>query len=79
MSLKVHFLHSNLPFFHKNLGAVSDEHGERLHQDIAVIEKRLEGKWSIGMLAEDCWSLKQDKPEQEHKHDDVELLLSFRT
>ena len=67
MSLKVHFLHSHLPFFHENLGAVSDEHGERFHQDIAVIEKRFKGKWSTGMLAEYCWSLKQDKPEQEHK------------
>ena len=41
MSLKVHFLHSHLPFFHENLGAVSDEHGERFHQDIAVIERGL--------------------------------------
>ena len=67
MSLKVHFLHSHLLFFHKNLGAVSDEHGERFQQDIAVIEKRFKGKWSTGMLAEYCWSLKRDKPEQEHK------------
>ena len=37
------------------------------HQDIAVIEKRFKGKWSTGMLAEYCWSLKRDKPEQEHK------------
>ena len=57
-SLKVHFLHSHLPFFHKNLGTVSDEHGERFHQDIAVMEKRIKGKWSTGMLAEYCRSLK---------------------
>ena len=77
MSLKVHFLHSHLPFFHKNLEAVSDEHGERFHQGIAVIEKRFKGKWLIGMLAEYCLSLKRDKPEQEQKKDDVELLFSF--
>ena len=58
MSLKVHFLHSHLPFFHENLGAVSDEHSERFHQHIAVIEKKFKGKWSTGMLAEYCWSLK---------------------
>jgi hypothetical protein len=29
MSLKVHFLDSQLYFFLENLGAVSDEHGER--------------------------------------------------
>ena len=33
MSLKVYFLHSHLPFFHENLGAVSNEHGERCHRD----------------------------------------------
>ena len=44
MSLKVHFLHSQLPFFHENLGAVSDEHGERFHQDISVIEKSFKRK-----------------------------------
>ena len=52
MSLKVHFLHSHLTFFNENLGAVSDEHGKRFDQDIAVIEKRFKGKWSTGMLAE---------------------------
>ena len=41
MSLKVHFLHH---FFHENLGAVSDEHGERFHWDIAVIIKWFKGK-----------------------------------
>ncbi|UYV80508.1 hypothetical protein LAZ67_19000385 [Cordylochernes scorpioides] len=40
MSLKIHFLHSHLDFFPDNLGAVSDEHGERLHQDISSMEKR---------------------------------------
>ena len=50
MSLKVHFLASHLHFFYKNLGNVSDEHGERFHQDIAVIEKgtRRNGQW-------ECW------------------------
>lgn len=44
MSLKIHFLHSHLDFFPPNLGAVSDEHGERFHQDIFTIEKRYQGK-----------------------------------
>jgi hypothetical protein len=44
MSLKIHFLHSHLDFFPQNLAAVSDEHGERFHQDIAVMEKRYQGK-----------------------------------
>jgi hypothetical protein len=53
MSLKIHFLHSHLDFFPDNLGAVSDEHGERFHQDIASMEKRYQGKWSLSMLKRD--------------------------
>ncbi|UYV61015.1 hypothetical protein LAZ67_1003112 [Cordylochernes scorpioides] len=63
MSLKIHFLHSHLDFFPDNLGAVSDEHGERFHQDISSMEKRYQGKWSPGMLADYCWTLKRDLPQ----------------
>ena len=38
MSLKVHFLYSQLDFFPENIGAVSDEQGERFHPDIQEIE-----------------------------------------
>jgi hypothetical protein len=38
MSLKIQFLHSHLDFFPPNLGEVSDEHGERFHQDISTTE-----------------------------------------
>jgi len=31
---------------------VSDEHGERFHQDIATMEKRYQGKWYTTMLAD---------------------------
>jgi hypothetical protein len=37
MSLKIHFMESHLIFFPENLGEVSDEHGERFHQDIMTI------------------------------------------
>jgi hypothetical protein len=40
MSLTIHFLHSHLDFFPENCGALSDEHGERIHRDIAAMEKR---------------------------------------
>ncbi|UYV71951.1 hypothetical protein LAZ67_9001304 [Cordylochernes scorpioides] len=62
MSLKIHFLHSHLDFFPDNLGAVSDEHGERFHQAISSMEKRYQGKWSPAMLADYCWTLKRDLP-----------------
>jgi hypothetical protein len=34
MSLKLHFLFSHFDQFPENLGAVSEEKGERFHQDI---------------------------------------------
>jgi hypothetical protein len=40
MSLKIYFLHPHLDFFPQNLGTVSDEHGDRFHQDIAQMEQR---------------------------------------
>jgi hypothetical protein len=39
MSLKLHFLDSHLDLFPKNLGEVIDEHSERFHQDISIMEK----------------------------------------
>ena len=50
MSLKIHFLHSHLDFFPENMGDVSDEHGERFHQDISEIETRYQGKPSDRMI-----------------------------
>jgi hypothetical protein len=66
MSLKIHFLYSHLDFFPDNLGAVSDEHGERFHQDIASMEKQYQGKWSPSMLADYCWTLKRDVPQTKY-------------
>jgi hypothetical protein len=43
MSTKLHFLHAHLDYFPENLGDVSDEHGERFHQDILIMEKRYQG------------------------------------
>ena len=40
MSLKMHFLHAHLHFFTENNGNVSDEHRERFHQEIKIIERR---------------------------------------
>ncbi|UYV84905.1 hypothetical protein LAZ67_X003948 [Cordylochernes scorpioides] len=67
MSLKIHFLHSHLDFFPDNLGAISDEHGERFHQAISSMEKRYQGKWSPAMLADDCWALKRDLPQAKYR------------
>jgi len=46
INLKIHFLVSHLDFFPEKLGEVSDEQGERFHQDIMTMEKRYQGKWT---------------------------------
>ena len=60
MTLRVHFLNSHLYFFPENLGAVSDEHGQRFHQEISTMEKQYKGKWNSSMLAGSCWTLRSD-------------------
>lgn len=50
----IHFFDSHLDFFPENLGAVSDEHGERFHQQISTMEKGYQGIWSSNMLADYC-------------------------
>jgi hypothetical protein len=66
MSLNVHSLDSHLNFFPENLGAVSDEHGERFHQDSFTMEKQYQGKWSPSMLADYCWTLRTDVPQAKY-------------
>jgi hypothetical protein len=60
MSVKMHFLDSNLDFFPQNRGNVSDEHGERFHQDISTMETRYQGKWNPNMFVDYCWTLRRD-------------------
>ena len=60
MSIKVHYLHSHLDRFPKNLGDMSEEQGERFHQDIKTMEDRYQGRWDTHMMADYCWNLKRD-------------------
>ena len=50
MSLKVNFVDSHVDFFPENLRSVSNEHGQRFHQDISTMEELYQGKWSSRML-----------------------------
>ena len=49
-----------------NLGAVSDEQGERFHQDIKVMETRYQGRWDVHMMADYCWTLIRDSLDKIH-------------
>ena len=60
MSLKMHFLHLHLDFFPPSLGAISDEPGERFHQDITVMESRYQGRSDPNMMRDFCWFLLVD-------------------
>ena len=53
MSIKVHY-------FHSHLGDVSEEQGERFHQNVKVMEERYQGRWNCNMMADYCWSLMRD-------------------
>ena len=67
MSIKLHFLNSHLDRFPENLGAVSDEQGERFHQDLKTMEERYQGRWDINMMADYVWSIKRDNPLCQHR------------
>ena len=57
MSIKMHYLHSHSDFFGPNLTDVSEEHGERFHQDVQVMEKRYQGRWDEAMVGDYVWTL----------------------
>jgi hypothetical protein len=66
MLLKMHFLFPHLDFFPLNCGDVSDEHGERFHHDISVMELRYKRKWSAAILGDYCSMMKRDAPETKY-------------
>jgi hypothetical protein len=66
MSIKMQLLFSHMEKFPENLGATSDEQGERFHQDMRQMEERHQGRWDAVMLADYCWSLKRDNPAAAH-------------
>ena len=66
MSFKVHFLHRHLDKFPDNCGYVSNEQGERFHQDIKTMEEYYQGRWHKWMMADYCWRIKRDLNNIEH-------------
>ena len=67
MSIKLHFLKSHIDYFPENLGDISEEQGERFHQDIRVMEERYQGRWDCHMMADYCWNLKRESSTAVHK------------
>jgi hypothetical protein len=67
MSLKVHFLNAYLDYFPENLGAVSEEQGERFHQVIKQMETRYQERRNVNMMGDYCWLLRRDDPQAMYK------------
>jgi hypothetical protein len=67
MSLKVHFLIAHMDNFPEKFGAVSEEQGERFHQDIKQMETRYQGRWNVNMMGDYCWLLHRDNPQATYK------------
>ena len=44
MSIKLHYINSHLDQFPENLGDVSEEQGERFHQDLKTIDDCYQGR-----------------------------------
>jgi hypothetical protein len=68
MSVKVHYLHSHLDHFLENLGDLSEEQGERFHQDINTMEAIYQGRWDAHMMANYCWNLMRNCRGRFHFH-----------
>ena len=66
ISIKAHFLHNHLDRFPANCGDVSDEQGERFHQDFKEKETRYQGRWDARMMVDYCWSIKHENPKANH-------------
>ncbi|XP_076803204.1 uncharacterized protein LOC143447145 [Clavelina lepadiformis] len=67
MSIKVHYLFSHLDCFPENLGNMSEEQGERFHQDIKLMEERYQGRWDTHMMADYCWCLMRSCLQQHYR------------
>ncbi|GBL70617.1 hypothetical protein AVEN_141549-1 [Araneus ventricosus] len=67
----MHFLNSHLDYFPKNLRAVSEEWGERYHQDIKEMEHRYQGRWNVYIMADYCWMLHKEEPYTVYKRQSV--------
>ncbi|XP_074114262.1 uncharacterized protein LOC141537273 [Cotesia typhae] len=58
-------------------GHTGDEQGERLHQDIREMASRYQGKWNVNIMADHCWTLKRDVPDENRKRKRNTLRRSF--
>lgn len=61
-------------YLHQDLRAVSDEHGEKFHQDIQAMEIRYQGFWNGSMTADSCWILYRDDKDSQLQEKIIRLF-----
>ncbi|CAH1113856.1 unnamed protein product [Psylliodes chrysocephalus] len=77
MSYKRHImLDSHLDPFKDNMGAYSEEQGERSHQDVMDFEQRYQGQYNKNMMGDYIWGLIRESP---YKHKRTTKNIHFRT
>lgn len=64
MSLKIYLTHFHFSFFPSNLGVVSDEQGERFHQNVKWFENWFQRRRDANMLGDYYWLLKREYTSQ---------------
>ncbi|KAJ4451707.1 hypothetical protein ANN_03177 [Periplaneta americana] len=74
---KLHFLMDHIDYFPENLGVLSEEQGERLHQNLKEVERRYQGRWDINMMADYCWSIARDDSSREYSRTSHTLRFHF--
>lgn len=74
MSHKVHMLHAHLDQFKDNMGAYSEEQGERFHQDVMDFERRYQGQYNENMMGDYIWGLIRESP---YKHRKITKNIHF--
>ena len=57
MSLKLHIMDAHFDIFKDNVGAYSEEHGERFHQDILDFKNCYQGQCNENMMGNNVWGL----------------------
>lgn len=63
MSMKLHMLDAHLYNFKDNMGAYSEEQGERFHQDLRSFEHRYQGKYNERMMGDYIWNIVRESKE----------------
>jgi len=75
MSIKIHYLFSHKDRFPENLGSMSDEQGERFHQDIKEMESSYQRRWDALMMADYCWTLRRVLPTTQYSRTSTKRKL----